>query len=162
MKIINKSLFTALACCAFYFNASAQQNTVTAGGDASGTGGSASYSIGQVDYVTASGTGGVATQGVQQPYEIYQTVGIKTADIKLELSAYPNPATDLLNLLFKNKPADLHYELLNAEGKLLKEEHIDAELTAIHVEELSNGTYYLDVLAKNNTVIATFKVIKTK
>jgi hypothetical protein len=48
----------------------AQEAIPAGGGNASGSGGSASYSVGQVVYTTNTGTNGSAAQGVQQPYEI--------------------------------------------------------------------------------------------
>ena len=48
----------------------AQQTTVAAGGDASGIGGTFSYSIGQVVYTYIYGSDVLVAQGVQQPYEI--------------------------------------------------------------------------------------------
>lgn len=47
--------------------ANAQSNTVTAGGSAVGTGGSVSFSVGEIAYTTNS-SGGLIIQGVQQPY----------------------------------------------------------------------------------------------
>ncbi len=43
-----------------------QQNLVSAGGEATGTGGSMSFSIGQLDGFTSTGSGGSAQHGVQQ------------------------------------------------------------------------------------------------
>jgi hypothetical protein len=40
-----------------------------AGGEATGSGGSVSYSVGQVVYTTNTGINGSVAQGVQQPYE---------------------------------------------------------------------------------------------
>lgn len=45
----------------------AQQNIVPAGGEASGTGGSVSFSIGQLDAFTVTGSGGSVQHGLQQP-----------------------------------------------------------------------------------------------
>jgi hypothetical protein len=45
---------------------SAQESVNGSGGDATGTGGTSSYSIGQVVYTTATGTNGSVAQGVQQ------------------------------------------------------------------------------------------------
>lgn len=45
-----------------------QSGSVSAGGEAVGSGGSMSFSIGQVDYNTITGAGTLA-QGLQQPYE---------------------------------------------------------------------------------------------
>lgn len=48
----------------------AQETTLTAGGEATGSGGSVSYSIGQLFYMTKTGTTGSVSEGVQQPIEI--------------------------------------------------------------------------------------------
>jgi len=57
------------------------------GGNATGQNGRVSYSIGQVDFITVSGSGGTVTQGIQQPYEIF-VVGVEdNQDIRLEVEA---------------------------------------------------------------------------
>ena len=48
----------------------AQSKAVTSGNTATGTAGSATYTVGQVAYKSFSGTNGSATQGVQHPFEI--------------------------------------------------------------------------------------------
>jgi len=48
----------------------AQESVNVTGGNATGTGGSASYSVGQVAYTVISGTGGSAEQGVQHVYNV--------------------------------------------------------------------------------------------
>ena len=52
----------------------AQQTISSTGGDAKGTGGSASYTIGQQDYISYYNTYGFVIQGVQQPFEIYSSI----------------------------------------------------------------------------------------
>ena len=49
----------------------AQQTTDCAGGNASGIGGSVSYSIGQIFYQYDSDNAGNISQGVQHAYEVY-------------------------------------------------------------------------------------------
>ncbi|MEO6684342.1 MAG: T9SS type A sorting domain-containing protein [Dyadobacter sp.] len=58
------SLFLLLTIC--FQSSYAQKASVSSGGDATGSGGSVSYSIGQVFYNTNSAAGGVVRQGVQQ------------------------------------------------------------------------------------------------
>jgi hypothetical protein len=73
----------------------AQESVNTAGGNASGSGGSVSYSVGQIVYTTNTGDNGTVAQGVQQAYEISAVTGIEEANnISLIVSAYPNPTTD--------------------------------------------------------------------
>ena len=77
----------------------AQKAIPASGGNATGTNGSVSYTVGQVLYTTNIGTNGSVAEGVQQPYEISVVVGIEQAkDINLICTVYPNPATDLLTL----------------------------------------------------------------
>ncbi|MGI6479934.1 MAG: hypothetical protein ACOX0M_10915 [Salinivirgaceae bacterium] len=77
----------------------AQTSVNATGGDASGSGGSVSYSVGQVAYQTHTGTSGSVSEGVQQPFEISVVTGIEEAKgINLSVSAYPNPTTDYLTL----------------------------------------------------------------
>ena len=81
----------------------AQTSGNATGGNASGSGGSVSYSVGQVVYTTNIGTNGSVAQGVQQPYEISVVTAIEqTKTINLLVTAYPNPATDYLTLNISN------------------------------------------------------------
>jgi len=98
------------------------QNSVTAsGGDASGSGGTVAYSVGQIVYTTNTGIDGTVAQGVQQPYEISVVLEIEQGkDINLNVSAYPNPVTDYLTLKINNSDVSgLIYHLYDINGKLL-------------------------------------------
>ena len=67
-----KKTILFLGCCLLGWGSTqlfAQQGFVAAGGEATGTGGTVSYSVGQVDYFTATGATGVLTLGLQQPFE---------------------------------------------------------------------------------------------
>ena len=71
----------------------AQQGTSASGGVAIGVGGSMSYTVGQLDYVSITGSGGAVNQGVQQPYEVLIETGIGENTVNLSASVYPNPTT---------------------------------------------------------------------
>ena len=59
-----KTTILLLAAIIGTINAYAQQAVPASGGNATGSGGTASYTVGQVGYVTASGAGGTSQQGV--------------------------------------------------------------------------------------------------
>ncbi len=103
MKIFNVAL---VLFCLFGFGFTIQaQNTIPAsGGNASGGGGTVSYSVGQIVYTTnTSVSSGSVAQGVQQPFEISVITAIEQAeDITLVCSVYPNPASDFLTLKVEN------------------------------------------------------------
>jgi hypothetical protein len=139
----------------------AQEATPATGGKASGAGGTVSYTVGQVGYVTNNGLTGSVAAGVQQPYEISV---IASAVIKglidLSYSVYPNPATDLVNLKIDNyEIMDLNYQLFDLTGKLLQTKKIESSETAISLKTLSQATYFLKI-TKNNNPVKSFKIIK--
>jgi hypothetical protein len=136
----------------------AQESLTAAGGEATGTGGTASYSVGQVVYTTATGTNGSVTQGVQQPFEISTTLGVNETTINLELSVYPNPTTDLLTLKVE-KIENLHYQLIDLQGKLIESKTVSSNSSKISLENQPTAIYFLKV-TKNNQLIKTFKIIK--
>jgi hypothetical protein len=136
----------------------AQENAVTTGGEATGAGGTASYSVGQVVYTTNTGTNGSVAQGVQQPYEISTTVGINETSINLELSVYPNPTTDYLTLKVEDN-TELNYQLYDSQGKIIENKKVTANSTTISMEALPKSIYFLNV-TDNNQVVKTFKIIK--
>jgi hypothetical protein len=136
----------------------AQESPTATGGEATGAGGTASYSVGQVVYTTATGANGSVAQGVQQPFEISTTVGINETSINLEMSVYPNPTNDYLTL----KVADfetLNFQLIDLQGKVIENKKVTASNTTLKMETLPKAVYFLNV-TKNNQLVKTFKVIK--
>ncbi len=139
----------------------AQEAVASAGGDSSGSGGSVSYTIGQVFYGTTTGLSGITTEGVQQPCEILVVTGIDDAkDIDLGLSAYPNPTTDHLTLKVTDYDSNkLSYHLYDVNGKLIENKEIVGDETLIRMTNLESSIYILKVTDKNK-VVKTFKIIK--
>lgn len=138
----------------------AQEAVLAAGGDASGGGGTISYSVGQVVYTTNTGANGSVAPGVQQPYEITIITGIELPEINLELSAYPNPTTDFLNLKISNYEHEkLSYQLYDMQGKLLEDKDIVESGTTIKMQSLPTSTYFLQVTDMQK-LVKTFKIIK--
>lgn len=139
----------------------AQEATPTSGGNASGSGGSISYTVGQVLYTSNTGTTGSVAQGVQQPFEISVVTGIEEAKgISLNCSAYPNPATDFLTLKIEdNMRMQYIASLYDLNSKLLKSQKIESSETSIDMSNLVPATYFLKV-TESNKEVKTFKIIK--
>ena len=145
-----------------FSNLQAQETITTSGGESYGSGGTASYTIGQVVSTTNIGTNGYSVaQGVQQPYEISVLLDIyKSEKISLELLAYPNPATDFLNLRINNyEISSLTYQIFDINGKLLKSEKITKNVMQINMKTLAPATYFIKV-SNNKKAVKTFKIIK--
>jgi len=140
----------------------AQTAVPATGGNASGSGGTVSYSVGQVAYTTnTGGSNGSVAQGVQQPFEISVITGLEEAKgISLSLSAYPNPTTDFLNLKVENYDnTNLSYQLFDMNGKLLESKKITGNQTSIVMSNLVPATYFVKV-TESNKEVKTFKIIK--
>jgi len=142
-------------------NLHAQTASISAGGNASGNGGSVSYSVGQIDYAVNTNSSGAVSQGVQQIFAISVVTGIEeTRAISLSCSVYPNPTTELLSLSIEiTDSSDLFYQLYDISGRLLETEKIGCVLTTIDMRHLSSATYFLKV-TDNNKEIKIFKIIK--
>lgn len=140
--------------------AQAQQATTATGGDASGSGGTVAYSVGQIVYTTNTGTTGSVAQGVQQPYEISIVTGLEDTQISLNMQAYPNPTTDYLTLNVGNfELSTLNFQLFDISGKLVESRKIISSSETIAMENLPTATYFLKV-SNNNKEVKTFKIIK--
>ena len=113
----------------------AQQNTVASGGNASGSGGSSSYSVGQVVYGTFAGSNGAVSQGVQQPIEIFTLSGSAFENIKLEAIVYPNPTISKVTLKISNfNLDDVNYQLFDIQGKAISTGEISNEETLFNMD----------------------------
>jgi hypothetical protein len=138
------------------------QNTIPAtGGNATGTGGSVSYTVGQILYSTLTGTNGTVAQGVQQPYEISVVTAIRnTEEINLECLVYPNPTNGLIKLVFKSPDYEnMSFRLYNINGVLLQDKKVESVETNISLENLSSSVYFLKII-KDNLEVKVFKIVK--
>ncbi len=139
----------------------AQETIPAAGGNAIGSGGSVSFTIGQTFYTAPNGADGSVSQGIQQPYEISTVTGIEQAmGIDLAMAVFPNPVTDFLVLRVDQYDQEsLFYKLLDIQGRLIKIGKIVEEETLIDMVGTIPSVYLLRVL-DNEKYIKTFRIIK--
>jgi hypothetical protein len=131
------------------------------GGNATGTSGSAGYTVGQVFYSYFESVHGSITEGIQQAFDIeVQTSADNTLDIQLSCSLYPNPATDyvILNISI-GKWNDLWYNLIDTDGILLESKNVVNAETRIEIGDYPPSIYYLH-LVEGQVSLKTFKIIK--
>ena len=153
MKNITTILFLLLLNFAF-----AQKSVVATGGNATGTGGTASFSVGQISY--KSPTGNTVSDGVQQPFEIFTLGTDDFPTIILQAIVYPNPTSSNINLIIENYSIDnLHYNLYDIQGRSIANQKITQQGTNITMENLQSANYFLQVF-DNNKTLKTFKIIK--
>jgi hypothetical protein len=138
----------------------AQVSANASGANATGSGATVAYSIGQVVYTTNTGSGGTGAHGVQQTYVI-TNVGIKETTLNISLSAFPNPTIENLTLQIRDYVNEkLSYQQFDMQGKQLNNGQITAQQTQINMNSLPTATYLIDVVNQENKKVQSFKVIK--
>ena len=155
-------ILSLLLVCIYMFTWLHGQQVISAtGGTATGSGGTVTYTIGQITWNMYSGTNGTILLGVQQPYEISVVTAIEnTEDISLECSVYPNPTRGLIKLLIKEFDLkDLKFKLFDLNGVLIQDKKIDSEVTEIYLENQPSSIFFLKII-NNNQEIKVFKIIK--
>lgn len=140
-------------------NASAQESLNTTGGEATGAGGTVSYSVGQVAYTTNEGSNGSVEQGVQHAY-IISSAGIENPNTSLKVNLFPNPTVDGITLELEQLNTGDYYRLLDAQGQMVLTDQISALQTQIDTKDLGAATYYLELYNNLNQKQYQFKIIK--
>ena len=149
-------------CCFIIINPNlqAQKGTLSTGGDASGSAGSVSFSVGQIDYLTSESSGGKVNQGLQIPYEIVVETGLGETNINIQAEVFPNPTKHNVFLQVEDwQSSELSYDLFELQGKLLRSERIIEKKTILPLEAYSASVYLL-LVRQDQKTIKTFRIIK--
>ena len=138
----------------------AQEIVPSTGGNATGTGGTSSFTVGQVFYTSNASSTGSVSQGVQQAFEIQTLSNPGLLTVQLTAVTYPNPTTDYVVLKITDTALEnLQYTLFDVNGKTIVSKKITTSSTEITMKNYSIGMYLLK-LTKKNQPIKTFKIIK--
>jgi hypothetical protein len=137
--------------------AKAQEAVLSSGDFQKNNSGSISYSIGETVTETVSGNGTTLTQGMQQPILSVTTLTENIA-FKIDISAFPNPASDYLILKSKDFKG-LTVALYDVSGKVLINRNLEKEETQIDFRHYAASTYILKI-TQNNQEIKSFTIIK--
>lgn len=155
-KTIVSISFVLIGLCSIQ----AQESTIAAGGEASGTGGSVSFTVGQIAYSTNTGTNGSEIQGVLQPYEI-STVHVSEIDLDISLSVFPNPTiANVILQIGEYCDKQLTFQLIDLNGNMLECGEVSSYQTVINTNQLPASTYLIYVLNKEQKQVGSFKILK--
>jgi len=159
MSLLKKSIFLAFVVLATQL-ARAQETLPVSGGEATGSGGSGSYTVGQVFYTTHTAASGSVSQGVQHPFEIQTLSNAALTTVNLTAVSYPNPTKDFIILKITDSALNnLRYTLFDVNGKAIASDSITESSTQIQLKHLSIGAYILKVSQQNQS-LKTFKILK--
>lgn len=132
---------------------SQNQNVISNGGNyQESTGGSLTWTIGEVVINTLESTDVHVTQGFNQDWLNF--LNIEVFSEKINVTVYPNPTTEFINIE-SDKKSDL--AIYDASGKLVGQYKVN-KTDQIDLSELSGGIYYLN-FSRKNAKIKTIKII---
>jgi hypothetical protein len=140
----------------------AQQSFVSTGGDQlSGDGSSISYSLGQLCADFAATADASVSEGVHQPFEISQLVGVNENEEKIACTLSSNPVLNNVFLQFEEEiSADTYrYTVFNERGQMIDYKKITDQKTLISMEDQAAGMFLLRVEDQSKKTL-TFKIIK--
>jgi len=148
--------FTAFLSCGF---CSFAQNAVsTTGGHIKSSGGSTSFTVGQVAYVLKKGNGSYLNEGVQQVYT-KTTTPIEELVYLKEVQLYPNPTQEIMTLILSSmEDVQVRYTIMDYLGKEIRNGNILSEKSEISLRDLPSGNYFISLKSKKE--IRIFKMVK--
>ena len=156
MKTTLLLLFTFI----YSFTVQSQEALAISGGDATGSGGTSSYTLGQVFYTATNTSNGSISQCVQQSFELFTLSNPQLTSVNLEALVYPNPSSGYVMLKITDSSlTNLSYVLMDIQGQVVSNAKINSLDTQVNLYGLSVGTYLLKVNQKNSE-LKTFKIIK--
>ncbi len=86
------------------------------------------------------------------PVVTFSTIGINENSI--ELSVYPNPANDVLNVKLNEVAQTI--SVISMDGKVVSTQVVNATSTTINVADLNPGVYVYEIVTANGTLRNTF------
>lgn len=142
----------------------AQEAIVASGGESAGSGGTTSFSVGQVAVLSIINSTGIALQGVQQPWEVFLLTGMKDYEgLKFDCWVYPNPVEDFLKLKVEGtNTGKICLRLHDALGRIFWSGYVTGPITSIPLTGLDSGIYLFSVTDENNCQNRTFKIFKNQ
>ena len=140
-------------------NIISQEVIATQGNSTSNSVATLDYTIGEVVILTGTDGKNDVTQGFHQP--VFEITNIETIEISFEVSIYPNPAVDLLNIQFEEVDKGSRFELYDANGKLLITREINDHNMSLPFNEYETGLYFISFISSDNQLLKTFKIQKS-
>jgi hypothetical protein len=158
IKLIKKSIIPIVVFISFGFSSFGQNALSAAGGHFKSSGGSTSFTVGQVAYVLKKGTGSYLNEGVQQVYT-KKTTPVEELVYLKEVQLYPNPTQETMTLILSSKEdIQVRYTIMDYLGKEIRNGNILSEKSEISLRDLPSGNYFISLKSKKE--IRIFKMVK--
>ncbi len=157
-NLIKKSIIPLVVFMFCAIHSFCQHTVSTTGGHFKSTGGSTSFTVGQVVYVLKKGNGPYLNEGVQQVYT-KKTTPIEELVYLKEVLLYPNPTQETMTLILSSKEdVQVRYTIMDYLGKEIRNGNILSEKSEISLVDLPSGNYFISLKSKKENRI--FKIVK--
>ncbi|HNV82590.1 MAG TPA: T9SS type A sorting domain-containing protein [Tenuifilaceae bacterium] len=157
MNMFKQIAFALLLCISTL--SWAQEAVVSGGNYLSNANGSVSWGLGEAVIQTFATDDNIVTQGFQQTRLTITSVE-EIPGLDFAISAYPNPAHDIVNLKVDTDDLKgLLYEVFDQNGRMLKRGVIDNNPMSIQVSSMPIGVCFIRVI-HNSKMLNTFKIVK--
>jgi hypothetical protein len=157
-NLIKKSIIPIVVFISFGFSSFGQNAISSTGGHFKSSGGSTSFTVGQVAYVLKKGTGFYLNEGVQQVYT-KKTTPVEELVYLKEVQLYPNPTQETMTLILSSKEdIQVRYTIMDYLGKEIRNGNILSEKSEISLMDLPAGNYFISLKSKKENRI--FKIVK--
>jgi hypothetical protein len=139
---------------------SAQSAVLTAGGDAAGSGGSVSFSLGQLADEQPTSAAGHVQEGVQQPYVDGSTL-ISERPGTSDVSVSPTVTADQVTVQFPNAIGHRwSLTVFDVHGRVVVQRSLKDARTDLSLSHLASGAYHL-LIQDDMRGVRTFTIIRT-
>lgn len=121
------------------------------------------WNLGEV--VTSTGTAGSieSTQGYVQPIFSIVSIEEKNTIDGLNLSLFPNPASQEVNLVLDgNLDGETLIKISNISGQVIREETFLNNKHTLQIDEMAPATYFIEVISMNGSYYNKLKLVKTQ
>ena len=157
-NLIKNSILSFAIFLSCTFDSFGQNAVSSAGGHFKTTGGSTSFTVGQVAYVLKKGNGSYLNEGVQQVYT-KKTTPVEELVYLKEVQLYPNPTHETMTLILSSKvDVQVRYTIMDYLGKEIRNGNILSEKSEISLRDLPSGNYFISLKSKKE--IRIFKMVK--
>jgi hypothetical protein len=141
------------------FTSYSQESINTTGGDVQNAFGTVNYTIGQIVYEYHYGPTGQVAEGVQQPFEISEVLGVDSETLpEMNIRIYPNPTSGLI-VIENTDMTNINIELKDLNGKQLYSVQQLQLVNNLDISALPSGWYFL-VISKDQKGVKTYKIQK--
>jgi hypothetical protein len=137
------------------------QVIASAGTHSTGSNIQLSWTLGEPVITTVSNGNNIITQGFHQT--LLTVTAVDENNISdINITVFPNPTSEILNISLANNQKDLQLELFDINGKLLQTQQINAtqNMANINMSEYARANYLLRLYAADGSINNTYKIGK--